>query len=63
MMKERLKAYEAELCRLSDAIWDTPEPGFQEFKSSQMQVDFLKQHGFAVKTNVADTGTGYEASW
>ena len=63
MIKEQLKAYEAELCRLSDAVWDTPEPGFQEFKSSRTQVDFLRRHGFEVKTNVAGTGTGYEASW
>ena len=63
MIKEFLRAYEAELCRLSDAVWDTPEPGFQEFKSSQVQVEFLKQQGFAVETNVADTVTGYVASW
>ena len=63
MIKERLKAYEAELCRLSDAVWDAPEPGFREFESSRVQVDFLRRHGFEVKTNIADTVTGYEASW
>ena len=63
MIKERLKAYEAELCRLSDAVWDTPEPGFREYESSRAHVDFLRRHGFDVKTNIGDTFTGYEASW
>lgn len=58
-----LEQYEKELCALADSVWDTPEPGFREFKSSSAHVAFLKKHGFSVKTNVADTVTGYEASW
>ena len=26
--------YEEELCALADAVWETPEPGFREYKSS-----------------------------
>ena len=55
--------YEEELCALADAVWETPEPGFREYKSSAAHVEFLKKHGFEVKTDVAKTGTGYEASW
>ncbi len=62
-MKEYLKAYEAELCRISDAVWETPEPGFREFKSSEVQVAYLKAQGFEVEENAADTVTGYIASW
>lgn len=63
MIRELLKPYEDELCRLADSVWETPEPGFREFQSSRAEIDFLKEHGFEVKTNVADTVTGYEASW
>lgn len=55
--------YEEELCALADAVWETPEPGFREYKSSAAHVEFLKKHGFEVKTDVAKTKTGYEASW
>ncbi len=62
-MKEYLKAYEAELCRISDAVWETPEPGFREFKSSEVQAAYLKAQGFEVEESAADTVTGYIASW
>ena len=39
--------YEEELCALADAVWETPEPGFREYKSSAAHVEFLKKHGFA----------------
>ena len=42
--------YEEELCALADAVWETPEPGFREYKSSAAHVEFLKKHGFEVKT-------------
>ena len=41
--------YEEELCALADAVWETPEPGFHEYKSSAAHVEFLKKHGFEVK--------------
>lgn len=63
MKCEWLKEYEEELCRISDAVWETPEPGFREFASSAVQVEFLRAQGFAVETNVAETVTGYAATW
>lgn len=36
--------YEEELCALADAVWETPEPGFREYKSSAAPVEFLKKH-------------------
>lgn len=62
-MNQWLKKYEEELCRISDAVWETPEPGFCEFKSSAVQVEYLKAQGFEVEENVADTITGYAATW
>ena len=56
-------AYAKELSALSDAVWSTPEPGFREVKSSAAEVKFLKDKGFSVTENVADTFTGYMAQW
>ena len=36
--------YEEELCALAEAVWETPEPGFREYKSSAAHVEFLKKH-------------------
>ena len=58
-----LKQYENDLMRLAKTVWENPEPGFREFVSSGAQVEYLKEQGFSVETNVADTVTGYCASW
>ena len=44
--------YEEELCALADAVWETPEPGFREYKSSAAHVEFLKKHGFISEKKV-----------
>lgn len=62
-MRNRLDSYAKELTELADKVWGTPEAGFCEVESSKAEVEFLRKHGFEVKTNVADTFTGYEASW
>ena len=55
--------YREDLARLVDYAWRHPEPGFREFACSESQVEYLKKMGFDVRTNVADTVTGYVASW
>ena len=55
--------YRADLERLVDYAWQHPEPSFREFECSGSQVEYLKKMGFEVQTNVADTVTGYMASW
>ena len=59
----RLEKYAEELNQLADAVWENPEAGFREVESSRLEVEFLKKHGFEVKTDVAGTFTGYEATW
>lgn len=59
----RLEKYAEELNQLADAVWENPEAGFREVESSRLEVEFLKKHGFDVKTDVAGTFTGYEATW
>lgn len=58
-----LKDYKDGLIRLADWAWAHPEPGFREYESSKSQVDYLKAQGFTVVENVADTVTGYVATW
>ena len=56
--------YEEELCALADAVWEDPGTKvLRVIKAVQHMLKFLKKHGFEVKTDVAKTGTGYEASW
>lgn len=50
-----------EICRVSDAIWEVPELGFQEFKSSALQIGLLKQLGFAVTEQIANIPTAFSA--
>lgn len=59
-MNEALKE---ELIQLAKTVFDSPEPGFCEWESSKAQVAFLKEKGFEVTENVADTKTGYVASY
>lgn len=55
--------YEKDLTALVKEAWQNPEPGFREFKCSEGQVAYLRRMGFDVTENVADTVTGYMATW
>jgi hypothetical protein len=51
------------LVELSDAIWDYPELGLQEFKSSALLAKELETHGFTVDRGVAGMPTAFVASY
>lgn len=44
------------LCSIGTHIWDNPEPGFREEKTSAYLVGILKSFGLEVKTGLAMTG-------
>lgn len=44
---------------LSDRIWDFAELKFDEFKSAELLVQTLKQHGFAVEQGIAGMETAF----
>lgn len=48
------------LCELSDEIWEYAETGFTEYQSSQVMIEFLKEHGFKVNEKIANMETAYE---
>lgn len=58
-----LDTYEAELWEAAKYIWDNPELGLQEFKSSEAVASLLERHGFIVKRGVAGLSTAFVATW
>ena len=40
-------------------IWENPELSMQEYKSSGILIDLLKQNGFSVEAGVAGMPTAY----
>lgn len=53
----------AEFCEVSDALWETPETSFQEFRSAKILCDFLNREGFQVETGLAKIPTAFSASF
>ena len=48
---------------MSRQIWETPELGFAETKSSGLLQDALRSHGFAIQGGIAGMPTAFAASW
>jgi aminobenzoyl-glutamate utilization protein B len=49
--------------QMAKAIWDEPELGYLEFKTSQRMILELKRAGFSVRTGVAGMPTAFVAEW
>ena len=47
----------AEIEIIADAIWDTPETSFEEYKSSALLVEKLRENGFTVTVGVSGIPT------
>jgi len=47
------------LCKLSDAIWEIPELGFQEFQSAKLQCQLLRELDFSVTENLGNIPTAF----
>ena len=52
-----------DLIKLADAIWETPETAFKEFKSMKTLTDFLKNEGFEIQDNIGNIPTAFIASF
>jgi len=48
---------------ISDEIWGFAEPRFQEYKSSQLQQDYMKEQGFKVTVDLAGEETAFIAEY
>lgn len=51
------------LCAQSNAIWDTPELGFQEHNAMALQCEMLEQLGFRVEKNLGGIPTAFSGTW
>ncbi len=48
---------------MANKIWQTPEVAWHEFKSSQLQADFLKKEDFKIEWKVGGINTAFLAEW
>lgn len=49
--------------KLADSIWDCPELGLQEYKSSALLADHLEKNGFTVEKGLAGMPTAFVATY
>lgn len=56
---ENCKDFEA----ISDSIWDYAELGYKEFKSTKIQLDYMKQQGFEITNPVCGLETAFIAQY
>lgn len=55
--------HEAELIKISDAIWANAEMAFQEEKSAKLLADYAEKNGFTVERGVAGMPTAFTATY
>ena len=55
--------HQSEFENVAMTIWDLAEVGYQEYESSKLLQDSLKDHGFRIQTNVADIPTAFIAEY
>lgn len=48
------------LLDINDFMYNHPELGNEEFKSSKLLMDILKEHGFSVESNIANQRTSFK---
>ena len=54
---------EMELCSMSDAIFDRPELGLNEYYASDLLCSFLEKRGFRIERGIAGLATAFRAVW
>lgn len=59
----KIDEFAEKITALSDFIWDNPEPGFREFKSSGALQDALRAEGFRVTAGLAGLPTAFRAEY
>ena len=57
-----IDAHLSELTKMSDTIFDHPEIGPHEYKSSALLTQYLEDHGFAVTRGIGSLETAFRRS-
>jgi aminobenzoyl-glutamate utilization protein B len=58
-----LEQHHKEFYGHADALWSFAELGCEEYFSSKLLIDLLKEHGFRVRAKVAGIPTAFLATW
>ena len=58
-----INKHQSEFENIAMQIWDLAEVGYQEYKSSKLLQDSLKDHGFNIQNNVANIPTAFIAEY
>ncbi|WP_276819310.1 amidohydrolase [Mailhella massiliensis] len=61
LVLDEIENISAQMKDIASAIFDEPELGYQEFKSSARLADFLEANGFRVERNLLDMPTAFHA--
>ena len=62
-LKEHIEARRDEYCKLSDAIWEHPEIGFQEYYAIELLQNALEKSGFTVEDGLAGIPTAFRGTY
>ena len=62
-LAQSIEEKKQEFIRISNQIWEYAEPRFQEEKSSALQQQYLKEQGFAVRSDLAGEKTAFIAEY
>ena len=60
-IKRLVENHRPELIQAADRIWEFAEERFSEFRSCSLQMDILKNHGFAVSSPCSTLPTAFMA--
>lgn len=63
LIEEAVDRRAERLIAISDAIWDCPEGGFQEFQSVNILIKGLEEEGFAVTRGLDRMDTAFQGVW
>ena len=66
-MKEKLFSYidsiKKDMTSISDYIFDNPELGLKEYKSSKILCDYLQKNGFNIELGIVELETAFKATY
>ncbi len=60
---DQIKDIKTELKELSEYVYENPEIGLEEYKSSKAHIEILKKHGFRLEENFLGFETAFKASY
>ena len=62
-ISEKIDSKKEYYAKISNKIWEFAEPRFQEYKSSELLQQSLKEEDFSVKANLAGEETAFIAEY